>query len=283
MTVLQDYLEGQLSAPLALMRLLLEGRSAEEVTALLASACRADRRLEPLHRLAQERQEGLRTLEHMVRAGADHAEHPDAATTLAGNRAMFDRLVGISAEASVAAYSLADPALLAAATAELVTWLRESGLLAARPDILDLGCGIGRLTAALASEAGSALGIDLSPAMVEAARARHPGLHFETCDGGDLSGLADRSFDLVLAVDVFPYIVQGGLDLASRMVSDAARVLRAGGTLLVLNFSYRGAELDRRDMPGLAAACGFAVEQNGVRAFTLWDGLVFRLRRLPAP
>jgi SAM-dependent methyltransferase len=145
-------------------------------------------------------------------------------------------------------------------------------------DILDFGCGIGRLTAALAAEAGSVLGLDVSPAMIAEARARHPGLRFETCSGGDLAGLADACCDLVLAVDVFPYLVQGGLGLAGRMVAEAARVLRPGGTLLILNFSYRGTPADRHDLPDIAAACGFGVLRNGTREFVLWDGNIFWLR-----
>jgi SAM-dependent methyltransferase len=165
----------------------------------------------------------------------------------------------------------------------LMEWLRAQGLLAGRPDILDLGCGIGRLVAALAAEAGSVLGLDVSPAMIAEARARHPGLRFETCSGGDLAGLGDASCDLVLAVDVFPYLVQGGLGLAGRMMAECARVLRPGGTLLILNFSYRGIAADRHDLPGIAAACGFTVLRDGVREFVLWDGAIFWLRRAAQP
>jgi SAM-dependent methyltransferase len=283
MTPVEEYLAGRISAPVALMRLLLEGKPAAAVTARLATAAEAEPALAPLLALAQAEGDGLLTVERMVRAGAIHAEQSDAATAIADSRAMFDRLVGISPEASVAAYSLGDPALLAAATAELTEWLRAQGLLAGRPDILDLGCGIGRLVAALAAEAGSVLGLDVSPAMIAEARARHPGLRFETCSGGDLAGLGDASCDLVLAVDVFPYLVQGGLGLAGRMMAECARVLRPGGTLLILNFSYRGIAADRHDLPGIAAACGFTVLRDGVREFVLWDGAIFWLRRAAQP
>jgi SAM-dependent methyltransferase len=283
MTPPEEYLAGRISAPVALMRLLLEGRPAATVTARLAAAAAAEPALGPLLALAQAEQDGLLTIERMLRAGAIHAEQSDAATAIAESRAMFDRLVRISPEASVAAYSLGDPALLAAATGELVEWLRAQGLLAGRPDILDLGCGIGRLAAALAPEAGSVLGLDISPAMIAEARARHPGLRLETCSGSDLAGLADACCDLILAVDVFPYLVQGGLGLAGRMVAEAARVLRPGGTLLILNFSYRGTAADRQDLPAIATACGFGVLRNGTREFVLWDGNIFWLRHGAQP
>jgi SAM-dependent methyltransferase len=46
--------------------------------------------------------------------------------------------------------------------------------------VLELGCGIGDLLAALRPSSG--LGIDISPAMVEAARARHPEIEFRIGD-----------------------------------------------------------------------------------------------------
>jgi hypothetical protein len=55
-------------------------------------------------------------------------------------------------------------------------------------------------------------------------------------------------------------------------------VLRPGGTLLILNFSYRGTPADRHDLPDIAAACGFGMLRNGTREFVLWDGNIFWLR-----
>ena len=40
-------------------------------------------------------------------------------------------------------------------------------------DVLDVGCGLGRLTSALARGNREVLGIDLSPAMIERARSGH--------------------------------------------------------------------------------------------------------------
>ncbi|MGW8945448.1 class I SAM-dependent methyltransferase [Streptomyces koyangensis] len=57
------------------------------------------------------------------------------------------------------------------AFAEIV---RDSGL----GPVADLGCGPGHLTARLASLGVAASGVDVSPAMVELARATHPGLRF---------------------------------------------------------------------------------------------------------
>ena len=56
--------------------------------------------------------------------------------------------------------------------------------LAPRPGerALDVGCGCGGTTAELAAACGSAVGVDLSPAMVAAAAARFPGLTFAAAD-----------------------------------------------------------------------------------------------------
>jgi hypothetical protein len=67
-------------------------------------------------------------------------------------------------------------------------------------------------------------------------------------------------------------------EIAARHVRDCAQRLRSGGTLLILNFSYRGDEADRRDVQQLAAANGFTVQRLGTRDFSLWDGLAFLLR-----
>src|SRR5436305_13452051 len=57
-------------------------------------------------------------------------------------------------------------------------------LLAPQPDerILDLGCGTGHLTRQIADRGASVIGIDVSPDMVERARAQYPGLDFRLMD-----------------------------------------------------------------------------------------------------
>lgn len=48
-----------------------------------------------------------------------------------------------------------------------------------RGPVADVGCGPGIITARLHELGADAFGIDLSPGMIELARARHPGLRFE--------------------------------------------------------------------------------------------------------
>jgi SAM-dependent methyltransferase len=275
LAALAEHAAGRLSAEVALMRLMLSGLPAHAVPAAVAGA-------PALAALAARHAAGLATLERLVRAGAEHRPAASADAALDDARAMFDRLVAVSPEASVAAYSLGDPAVLARATAELLEWLRGLGLLDGRPRVLDFGCGIGRVATAVAAEAEAVLGLDLSPGMVAAARARHsgvPGLSFATCSGRDLAGLPDARFGLVLAVDVFPYLVQGGAALAGGMLAEAARVLRPGGALAILNYSYGDPAGDAAALAAVAPALGLVLEAARERPLALWDGIAFRLRR----
>ena len=138
---------------------------------------------------------------------------------------------------------------------------------------------------ALAPRVASVTGLDLSAGMVAEAKRRCGALGNVTVrrsEGQSLAGVDDRSLDLVLAADVFPYLVEAGGDLAMRHCIEAARVLRPGGALLVLNYSYRGdMDADRRDAAAHAAAAGLVVERCGTRDFTRWDGVTY-LMRCPA-
>ena len=65
---------------------------------------------------------------------------------------------------------------------------------------------------------------------------------------------AAGSFDAVLAIDVMPYIHRAGPELIETHFAEAARVLRAGGDLVILNLSYRGdLESDRQDVNRLGS------------------------------
>ena len=278
-------LAGRLPPGVALARLVLAGLPPEEIEARLSALPPGDARADALARLHHARRGGLVELRAMLAAsGLDHAaalEAPEQA--VARVAAAFDRAVALAPEASVAAYSLNDPATLAVATAEIVAWLAEQALVGPERDVLDLGCGIGRVAAALAPRCRSVLGLDVSPAMVAEARRRHgdgPRLRFAATPGTGLDALGAASFDLVLAVDSFPYLVQAGGALADRHIADAARILRPGGALAILNLSYRGDPgADRADAARWAADGGWTLAVDGASPFALWDGTAFLLRR----
>ena len=210
----------------------------------------------------------------------------DAEQGVARWAAAFDAAVQTCPEASVALYALGDPRLLRAATDEVVQLLRGERLLGRGRDVLEIGCGIGRFQEALAAEVRSIVGIDISAGMIAAARKRCGHLAnvlLLQSSGRDLARFTNESFDLVLAVDAFPYLVQSGMAVAATHFREAARVLRPDGQLLVLNFSYRGdAELDRADVVRLAANAGLRVLRDGTREFALWDALAFQLAKAGA-
>jgi predicted TPR repeat methyltransferase len=91
--------------------------------------------------------------------------------------------------------------------------------------ILDLGCGTGLSGAAFFDLASRLDGIDLSPAMVEKAKAR--GIYNDLRVGDIETAAGERLYDLVLAADTLVYLGDLG-----PVFDAAARALAPGGTFL---------------------------------------------------
>ncbi|HEU5426673.1 MAG TPA: class I SAM-dependent methyltransferase [Actinocrinis sp.] len=168
---------------------------------------------------------------------------------------------------------------LLAAFAELV---RAGG---GRP-VADLGCGPGYLTAHLSSLGLAAFGVDLSPAMIDLARAAHPELRFEvgSMDALGSLGIADGSLGGVLSRYS---IIHLSAERLSAVVAEFGRVLAPGGHLLV---SFGAAEAEQDGAPGgdhtfydhsvTGAHCW---RPDYVSALLLQVGLVERERLLTRP
>jgi SAM-dependent methyltransferase len=107
--------------------------------------------------------------------------------------------------------------------------------------LLDLGTGTGRMLELLAPLAQRAVGIDQSPAMLAVARARleRAGLRNVQLRQGDIYAVpVERNgYDLVVLHQVLHY-----LDDPGRALREAARVLRPGGRLLVVDFAPHAEE-----------------------------------------
>jgi predicted TPR repeat methyltransferase len=91
-------------------------------------------------------------------------------------------------------------------------------------EVLDLGCGSGLAGLRFKSRASRMIGIDLSPEMIELARARNLYDHLDVAEITEWLSRARQSFDLILACDCFIYF--GDLN---QVVTPVARVLRPGG------------------------------------------------------
>jgi demethylmenaquinone methyltransferase/2-methoxy-6-polyprenyl-1,4-benzoquinol methylase/ArsR family transcriptional regulator len=102
--------------------------------------------------------------------------------------------------------------------------------------VLDLGTGTGRVLEMIAPRASRAVGLDVSPAMLAIARNRldEAGLRHVQLRQGDAYALpADlQLFDLVILHQVLHY-----LDDPARAVREAARAVKPGGRLLVVDFA----------------------------------------------
>ena len=268
-------LRGEISAQVALCRLLLGGMNAAAIGDAVTSARPTPPTPEwqALARLLDGRDGELDRLSAEIeQVGNNHTSMGGVAAIAA----FFDRAVAYSPEAGVALYSLGDPAILEAATAEIVAWLRAERLLSPDADVLDLGCGIGRVAAALAPHCRSVLGLDVSAGMVAEANRRHggnPALRFAVSDGGSVP---DGPFDLAILVDSMPYILQAGF--VEPIVAGLAAALRPGGAVAVLNLSYgRTVADDRSDAERWAALYGMTVAVSW--PFELWDAVAFVFRR----
>ena len=214
-------------------------------------------------------------------AGLDHDR--TAMNKVAHWSKAFDRAAGISPAAGVALYSLGSEHLLRQITEEVVGRMREWDLVNREHMLLEIGCGAGRFVSALAANARLVIGIDISDAMLRLARDRCCSIAnacFVRTSGHDLAAFADSSIDLVYAIDCFPYLVLTNHDLAARHFDESVRVLRPGGRLLVLNYSYRGSfERDRCDVAKLADTFALRLIRNGTQDLSLWDGMAFLLQK----
>jgi ubiquinone/menaquinone biosynthesis C-methylase UbiE len=101
-----------------------------------------------------------------------------------------------------------------------------------KKDILDLGCGEGTRLSLISGKGKSLTGIDISDNSIERARTKYPRIKFIS---GNIEKLPfpDESFDLVYSAFVFEH-----LDKPEKVISEAIRVLKKGGNLLIMAPNY---------------------------------------------
>jgi len=129
------------------------------------------------------------------------------------------------------------------------------------PVVVEIGCGVGRLAAAIAPRAAKVYAGDLSAEMLDRARAfcgEHPNVELLRFDGS-LAGVPSGGADLVYSHLVFQHVPR--LKFIRVYFREAARVLKPGGVFRA-NVDGRHRQWYRR----------FVADS--------WSGVVFSERRL---
>ena len=116
--------------------------------------------------------------------------------------------------------------------------IRQAARLLPVDTVLEVGCGNGLHLLALAREFGQGLGVDLSPAMIEAARAEarlrclEDRVTFGVDQGERLDSVADASIDVVFCVGAIEHMLD-----QDQVFRSAYRVLRTGGRFVCITLN----------------------------------------------
>ena len=150
-------------------------------------------------------------------------------------RELFDRYADKFDQQLVGALEYRTPELLEQL---LVSEARSRSYALEALRILDFGCGTGLMGPRLRAFGRRLVGIDLSPGMLEKARARKV---YDELIAGELGALLERGeaavYDLITAADVYPYI--GAME---ETFSQCRRLLREQGWFALSVEAWEGAE-----------------------------------------
>jgi ubiquinone/menaquinone biosynthesis C-methylase UbiE len=107
--------------------------------------------------------------------------------------------------------------------------------------VLEIGCGAGRITRALANLFGEVHAVDISGEMILRAREslkNHPNAHVYLNNGIDLSPLPSEPFDFAFSLYVFQHIPS--YEIIENYISEVSRLLRPGA---LFKFQVQGSPL----------------------------------------
>lgn len=129
-----------------------------------------------------------------------------------------------------------DPAEFFASGAREVAGLMDQvsrlGIAPARDVALDYGCGVGRLSRALAERFGEVLAVDHSESMLAEARRANAGfanIRFMRNDGRTLSDVGSESVDFIYSTIALQHAPP---DVQRAVIREFARVVRRGGAVV---------------------------------------------------
>ena len=158
---------------------------------------------------------------------------PLSSMPLAYVRALFDQYAPKFEAALVDDLRYRGPALLFKAVLSVCAAFRKPALF---KRAIDLGCGTGLAATAFAAQVDEFTGIDLSPRMIEQARATGLYARLEVAEMVEgLRNKPDAGADLILAADAVVYLS----DLAP-LLCEARRVLVRGGLLAFTSETHGG-------------------------------------------
>lgn len=151
--------------------------------------------------------------------------------------------------------------------------------------VLEIGCGAGRVTRALANLFGEVHAVDVSGEMADRAKRAlegHPHAHVYQNNGMDLSIIPGENFDFAFSTIVFQHIPSR--DVIENYVREVSRLLRPGGLFKFQvqgDTTFKSAEDDTwlgvsysdDEAVGMANRCGFEPRYRhgaGEQYFWLW-------------
>jgi 2-polyprenyl-6-hydroxyphenyl methylase/3-demethylubiquinone-9 3-methyltransferase len=122
-------------------------------------------------------------------------------------------------------------ALLRAENAVRIPWILSE--IEKNSSILDIGCGAGLLTNALAKAGHKVAGIDLSPSSLEMAKQQDTAgqIDYRMANAYDLP-FPNQSLDVVCAMDVLEHVEEPNL-----LIAEASRVLKPNGLFFFHTFN----------------------------------------------
>jgi SAM-dependent methyltransferase len=152
----------------------------------------------------------------------------------------------------------------AAGEADLDALLSRAGVRLEPPDsVVEIGCGIGRLTRVIAERAREVRALDVSPEMLALARRHNAGLanvHWLLGDGSSLAGIADSSASACISHVTLQHIPDPEISLG--YVREMGRVLRAGGWAVFQFSNDPGMHRRRRAHGGIRLALAAAARRG---------------------